>query len=110
MPPVERIDILYTSPAGPYELEVAWHPGGSGREAFNVFLDDVLVASSRTRDGALEPYLEETERVAVTHTAGRHVLSIWRISGDGLHFGMLRLAQGALSSRPTCRRFPGRAG
>jgi len=99
METVREIAIQYEAPeAGDYWLHVTWHPGGSGKEQFEVACNGQVIGKTELVDGEERPYQEIEAVFKVPHEKGANELLVRRLSGDGLHFEQMALTTS--SARP----------
>jgi hypothetical protein len=84
-----------------YFFQVAWHPGDSGQEQFEIRFDGKTVATSLRVDAATCAASELMERVSLIHrTAGQHEIVLRQLSGDGIALKQLILTESPTPSRP----------
>ena len=91
---VKQIKIVFQHDrAGDCWLHVAWNPGGSGKEQFEVLWNGRKVGTSQLRDGSAYPYQMITERFQVNLVAGENTVTLGHLSGDGLRLERITLAK-----------------
>ncbi len=85
-PDVNTIVITYdVARSGTYYLHIEWNPGGSGEERFEVLNNGQLIRKSEARHGEGNAS-NTTDIFEVPHRKGTNVLTLHRLSGDGMHF------------------------
>lgn len=84
---VKEIELRFdASRAGDYWLHISWNPGGSGKERFEAYCNDVGAGKSKPVDGEEQPYQRIDEQFAVKIKQGPNILKLRHLSGDGLNF------------------------
>jgi len=82
--------------AGDYWLHVAWNPGGSGKEQFEVSCNGRRIAESGVIDGKEDPYRQTHERFRPRLRVGENTITLRQLSGDGLRFSDIVLCRSHL--------------
>jgi hypothetical protein len=85
--PVKEIQFLFKhEKAESYWLHVAWNPGGSGKEQFEVLCNEESIGKSTLIDAKEKPDCRTDERFKAQLHAGDNVITLRHLSGDGLRF------------------------
>lgn len=74
-------------------LHVAWNPGGSGSEQFEVAVGDAPAQKSKLVKGAESPYMKQHSCIALPRESRDARISLRHLSGDGLRFHRITLAR-----------------
>ena len=79
---VKEIELRFdASRAGDYWLHISWNPGGSGKERFEAYCNDVGAGKSKPVDGEEQPYQRIDEQFAVKIKQGPNILKLRHLSG-----------------------------
>ncbi len=90
---VEQIDLLFQSFDDiTCRLYIAWQPGGSGIEQFQVTCNMGRDLQSKLIKASDAPYQTVNEAFEVSLKKGENALTLNHLSGDGLHFKYIMLS------------------
>ncbi|MFH1615158.1 MAG: hypothetical protein ABIG61_08765 [Planctomycetota bacterium] len=90
---VREVNFVFEAPtAEKNRLHISWSPGGSGKEQFEVILNDQPIGKSRLVDAVDSPEVFNSEKFNISLRKGVNNITLRHLSGDGLRFKYITLS------------------